>query len=241
MKNFKTKKIVLGTVMALSAVSLASVGFANWIINGITGVDSGNINVTIGQVADTSVTTTMNEGCDLSVAFDNYKTKPADAIEIFKNNDATKEDLYFKLNFKISTTGKADITTLVDQVTFKFSQSKGFADSVKDGYVVSPFGDATENSGKWESSLVLDLVTKNGADNNPKLTLTKSQDTYSVDVVAEFSFKWGSKFNGHNPGYLEKNDSMDEATMKKNLKAFKDLIGADFTASVEITPSKKAA
>lgn len=241
MKNFKTKKIVLGTVMALSAVSLASVGFANWIINGITGVDSGNINVTIGQVADTSVTTTMNDGCDLSVAFDNYKTKPADAIEIFKNNDTTTEDLYFKLNFKISTTGKVDITTLVDQVTFKFSQSKGFADSVKDEYVVSPFGDTTENSGKWESSLVLDLGTKNGADNNPKLTVTKSQDTYSVDVVAEFSFKWGSKFNGHNPGYLEKNDSMDEATMKTNLKAFKDLIGADFTASVEITPSKKAA
>lgn len=241
MKNFKTKKIVLGTVMALSAVSLASVGFANWIINGITGVDSGNINVTIGQVADTSVTTTMNDGCDLSVAFDNYKTKPADAIEIFKNNDTTTEDLYFKLNFKISTTGKVDITTLVDQVTFKFSQSKGFADSVKDEYVVSPFGEATENSGKWESSLVLDLGTKNGADNNPKLTVTKSQDTYSVDVVAEFSFKWGSKFNGHNPGYLENNDSMDEATMKTNLKAFKDLIGADFTASVEITPSKKAA
>ncbi len=241
MKNFKTKKIVLGTVMALSAVSLASVGFANWIINGITGIDSGNINVTIGQVADTSVTTTMNDGCDLSVAFDNYKTKPADAIEIFKNNDATKEDLYFKLNFKISTTGKVDITTLVDQVTFKFSQSEGFADSVKDDYVVSPFGNATENSGKWESSLVLNLVTKNGADNNPKLTVTKNQDTYSVDVVAEFSFKWGSKFSGHNPGYLEKNDSMDEATMKTNLKAFKDLIGADFTASVEITPSKKAA
>lgn len=241
MKNFKTKKIVLGTVMALSAVSLASVGFANWIINGITGIDSDNINVTIGQVADTSVTTTMNEGCELAVAFDNYVNLPSEATSIFDNNDGKKQDLDFTLNFKISTTGKVDIATLVDQVTFKFTQSEGFAKSVKDDYVVSPFGTANGTSGKWESSLILDLVTKNGADNNPKLTVTKSRDTYSVDVVAEFSFKWGSKFNGHNPGYLEKKDSMDEATMKTNLKAFKDLIGADFAASVEITPSKKAA
>lgn len=241
MKNFKTKKIVLGTVMALSAVSLASVGFANWIINGITGIDSGNITVTMGQVADTSVTTTMNTGSDLSVAFENVKTVPTGATKLFDNNDDGVEDLKFQLNFKISTTGTTKISTLVDQVTFKFSQSEGFAKCIEKNYIVSPFGAASKDVDNWVSSLTVNLVQTIDVGANPVLTVNKATDGTYMDVTAAFSFKWGSEFNGHNPGYTYEDDSIKADKMKTNLKAFKTLLNGDFNAVVEITPSKKAA
>lgn len=239
MKNFKTKKIVLGTVMALSAVSLASVGFANWIINGIAGIDSGNITVTMGQVTDTSVSTTMNEGSDFSVAFDNYKNLPEGATSIFANNDNKIEDLEFQLKFRVATTGEAHISTLVDQVSFKFTQSKGFADSITANYIVSPFGSAKLTGEKCESSITIDLKTNSAS--NPIISATESIDFKYIDVTATFKFGWGSEFNGHNPGYTLKSDTIKADKMKENLHAFKELIGENFNASVEITPSKKAA
>lgn len=239
MKNFKTKKIVLGTVMALSAVSLASVGFANWIINGIVGKDVGNIGVTIGQLTDTSVTTTMNEGSELNVAFDNYVELPKDATSIFGNDDNKKEDLKFQLNFRVATTGEAKISTLVDQVTFKFTQSKGFADSITANYIVSPFGNAKQTGEKRESSITVDLKTNSLS--NPNISATESVNFKYIDVTAIFEFGWGSEFNGHNPGYTYEKDTIKADKMKENLHAFKELIGENFNASVEITPSKKTA
>lgn len=250
MKNFKTKKIVLGTVMTLSAVSLASVGFASWIINGIADKDVGNINVNFGNIDDTSIVTDCTSTAeDLTVRFDNAadKTKKVgDTFEggklIFANSEDKVEKLKFTVRFTIKTTGTSSVDNLFDKVTFTFKQSEKFKNCVSDGYIVSPFSDYSSADSEgfvtstYEYTKPASAVTDTGVGFGTSSTLKDNGKTR--EYVAEFSFKWGTAFKGHNPCYIKSGE--DEPTFKTNLKAFRDNI-ADFSASLNILPSKTAA
>ena len=68
-------------VGGLAAVSLVSVGFANWVITGATSATANNINVSVGSVDDNSLTTTIategENGSDLTLKFDNVSDNMA--------------------------------------------------------------------------------------------------------------------------------------------------------------------
>lgn len=251
MKNLKTKKIVLGTVMALSAVSLASVGFANWIINGIVGKDVGNISVNFGSIDDTSIVTECTSTADdLTVRFDNAADKTKKVGDtfgggklIFANSEDKVEKLMFTVKFTISTTGSSTIDTLFDKITFTFNQTDKFKECVDNEYIVSPFSDykTVDSGARFTSTYEYTTPTKpvpetsnTGFDTSASMSTDKKTLTY----VANFRFRWGTAFNGHNPCYVKTDES--EAEFKTNLKAFRDNI-ADFTASLNILPSKTAA
>lgn len=243
MKNLKTKKIVLGTVMALSAVSLASVGFANWVINGITGVDQGNIDVSVGQIADSSVTATLVTGeCETVVKFDNIAKDanvPDGYKRLYENGDTGVEDLTFKVSFNVSTTGEVDVKTLFDQVVFTLNTSSAFKTCVTDGYITSPFSNYVDaKDGTFNSTYTLTNIASN-SNSNPKITLHTTNNIKLIKIDAEFSFGWGEKFNNHNPGYYKDGETIKKEEMKTNLIAFKKAFGENFKASLNILPAKK--
>ena len=250
MKNFKTKKIVLGTVVALSAVSLASVGFANWVINGIVGKDVGNISVNFGSIDDTSIVTDCTSTADdLTVRFDNKadKTKKVgDSFEggklIFANSEDKVEQLDFIVKFTIKTTGTSTVDNLFDTVTFTFKQSKEFKECVDAGYIVSPFSGYTsvDSGTNFTSTYEYATPTKPVTNTDAGINISSGikHDNKTREFTAIFSFKWGTEFKGHNPCFVKTGE--DETEFKTNLKAFRDKI-ADFSASLNILPSKKAA
>lgn len=248
MKNFKTKKIVLGTVVALSAVSLASVGFANWIINGIADKDVGNINVNFGNINDTSIVTECTSTADdLTVRFDNKATssvKVGDTFEdgklIFANSEDKVEKLTFTVKFTIKTTGTSTVDNLFDKITFTFKQSEKFKECVDAGYIVSPFSNYSSVdsddfvTSTCEYSTPTTPVTDTGTGFGTSSKLKDNNKTR--EYFAIFSFKWGTAFKGHNPCFIK--DGEKEADFKTNLHAFRAKI-ADFSASLNILPSKK--
>ena len=52
MKKSRKSKIVLLSVLGLATVSLATVGFASWVISGETPATSDNITAEVGAVVD---------------------------------------------------------------------------------------------------------------------------------------------------------------------------------------------
>ena len=230
--------------MALSAVSLASVGFANWIINGITGVDQGNIDVSVGQIADSSVTATLVTGeCETVVKFDNIAkdaTVPSGYTRLYENGDTGVEDLVFTVAFNVSTTGETDIDTLFDQVVFTFNTSSKFKTCVENEYITSPFAaHKAAQKDTFDSTYTLTDVTKSNSTTNPKITSSKTNNNKDRKITAEFKFGWGAKFNNHNPGYYKDGETVSKEEMKKNLIDFKKAFGESFTASLNILPEKK--
>ena len=236
--------------MALSAVSLASVGFANWIINGIAGKDVGNISVNFGKIDDTSIVTECTSTADdLTVRFDNAadKTKTVGADFgggklIFANSEDKVEKLYFTVKFTIKTTGTSSVDNLFDKVTFTFKQSKEFKECVDAKYIVSPFSNysSADSDGFVTSTYEYTTPTTpvTNVDTGINISSGIKDDNKTREYTAIFSFKWGTTFKGHNPCFIKTGES--ETEFKTNLKAFRDKI-SDFTASLNILPSKTAA
>ena len=59
MKKSRKSKIVLLSVLGLATVSLATVGFASWVISGVTPAEEKNITVSAGAVTDSSLIATI--------------------------------------------------------------------------------------------------------------------------------------------------------------------------------------
>ena len=86
MKKSRKSKIVLFSVLGLATVSLATVGFASWVISGVTPATSDNITAEVGKIEDKTLSATITSTTeDLSVRFDNVKKGTTNAK--FDNGD----------------------------------------------------------------------------------------------------------------------------------------------------------
>lgn len=245
MKNFKTKKIVLGTVMALSAVSLASVGFANWVFNGATGEDSGNIKADVGEVQDKSVSATINkETTELALRFDYLKdfTNVGEHKVIYKNGDNQFEDLEVTVGYTIALsteTTETDVTKICSAVNLKFEMSAEFIKAISDDYIAVEFGTQTSNA--YSFDVTIPTVNTGSTDKGVKTEWTIGTDKKSVEAKSTFYFKWGSKFLNHNPCYLLTSEANRETEVKENLKTFVQTYKSNLTGKIVVTPTLRAA
>lgn len=257
MKNFKTKKIVLGTVMALSAVSLASVGFANWIINAITGVDSKNITADVGKLVDTSVTASIVEDTDLTLRFDNASQAELNASGntiIFQNGDGDKniQKLSCSLQYKIALSANAttdSVITVAPKMKIDFKLSADFLAAITGNYIAGPFTEqAVANNDKDNTDFPNMYSTTYSFHDNYRIEDTTngvktkfseySKTSKEVTATSTFVFKWGSLFGGHNPGYIKASEpsGVNADTIKTNLKNFTDNYKNSLKAKVTVTP-----
>ncbi len=253
MKNFKTKKIVLGTVMALSAVSLASVGFASWVINGVMGNDSKDISVTVGKIEDKSITAKIT-GQNLELRFDYIETSklPAEGTytKIYDNGDNLTEKLKVSVTYEISLAANStetDVKKVCSGVELKFKMNPEFNAAIEGGYIAVDFGtsvDSTESDKTTYNKYYIFNVnvptdgTTNGV--NTKWTVN-TDDTRKVSATSTFEFKWGSNFGGHNPCYRHNNDTVTEDNIKASLKTFVDTYKDSLKGQIVVTPTLVAA
>ena len=229
MKKSRKSKIVLLSVLGLATVSLATVGFASWVISGETPTTKQNITVSAGTVTDNTLKAEILSGADLTVAFDNVKVEGG-------IGGTYAEDLNF--SFSVKVTGKEDV---LSGIKFTFTLDSNFRALFTNNYLQFITNKA--------NSLVSEFTMTKGikctiADSGVTFADEHSSVAYSYadgagTFACNFAFKWGSKFNNVNPSEYYASPESDKATVISNLKAFDaaaKLVTENPWMSVVVTP-----
>ena len=259
MKKRQKSRLTMYIIGGISAISLGSVGFASWVIQGISSTDSSNITASVGSLSDTSVSGSITSSTqDLTVAFDNVSTGNVQ----LQNKDGKTEKLYFNLKFEF-TASSIDSLKGIKRLHFDFTPSTSFyalqSSTPESDYIHFPF----ESSKKSitcpvtiNDSSVTDIAAGsftriyNNLDNAGNTfveyvsgTVDTSTSTKKVSFDIKFSFKWGAAFANMNPG-LVPSGTLSLATLKTRIenfqKAFSTAQAGGTLMSVVVRPSTNA-
>lgn len=192
MKKRKNKYITY-CILTLSAFSLVGVGFAAWEINGSID-DKTSVSVSVGDLTNKTLIVEIKDTSDLNVAFDNVKG----GSSTISNGNGKYEDLIFSIDFRLESSRTInDNNTFKITATFDKTSISKYQELHEDGYI-----DAS-----CLTDLSFNLPTGSGAltTNNAKISgkITYDSDFKGAGVSLIYTFDWGGKFNGKNPGLWE--------------------------------------
>jgi len=247
-KNNKRNKIIMWGLIATASISLASVGFASFVINTMTPGTVDNITVNVGEVVDNTLTTKIDEkASDLSVSFD-HDGKGTN----FTNGDNETQDLSFGIKTTFTAPEGVKIASLLKGVEFSFTIGEdlksliGTTDETK--YIKSPSFIGADNKSTigftWSDSNYLTEKTLNPSTDKFAIDLkdNASGADSTITFITTFTFEWGKAFLNTNPastktGDTDTTDSLTKATLISRLKAFKGAYktGGKFL-SITVTP-----
>ncbi len=189
MKKNKSKKMVW-IVSLLTCVGIGTLGFASFILGGVTSATE-QVTINVGDVVDNAVVTKISENPDLNISFD-FKNNGLN--ESITNGDNKTEDLEFSFTFTISA--NKSLTELLQNVTIKFTANDDLLSYSNGNYVNLPFTNLSENSITIETKETT-ISGTNNAKTIAKSTLNSNNMTLSCEVTS--TFEWGSEFDNKNP------------------------------------------
>ena len=232
MKKSRKSKIVLFSVLGLATVSLATVGFASWVLNTVKGVDDATFKAEVGDVLTNEVSASITAK-ELAVSFDNVASPTND----LKNGNSKVEDLEFSFTTTISATS----ISVLSGVEITFAPQKTFLDLAtssndEEKYIVFPFDTATKKvSIPITNGTTLGTVPTIPNYQSGDITVSNSSNT--TTITTKFRFAWGAAFGGVNPG---KCTTVDSSTLLTRLNTFRNALTA-ITATplmtITVTPT----
>ena len=181
MKKMNKKNVIGIATVSLAAVSLIGVGFASWVVGGITGTPtSGQVTVAVGEVTDNRITFgASGDNVDLSFDCNGTQTNP------FKSSQATTlEDLSFSIKYSLASTADESAPNLPVPVNVKIELSGPFMTFMN------------------EHLTYVSLTTPSGftmSDTGYTYTTTTPISKKQTNTVVNFSFTWGDAFLNVNP------------------------------------------
>ena len=208
-------------VLGLAALSLGTIGFSSWIINGITGGASSEVNVTVGDVEDRRLTIDNLVENESKLIFDVAPgTGGGGVIEAGEVGEA--EDLSFTFSFDLWGTSQTNFESAIKGKGFKVSfASDELSTLVTKKAICSPISiDGTEHNEEGITTFApATNQTVNYKEGNTsavrlKYSMTKIPESgkYGFNVSMTYSFTWGEAFNFENPVELEAiNDDAETA------------------------------
>lgn len=220
-------------VLGLAALSLGTIGFSSWIINGITGGASSEVNVTVGDVEDRRLTIDNLNKTDKDLSFDVApKTVGGGVIEAGDVVGA-KEDLSFAFSFDLWGTSQANFKAAIEGKGFKVTfTSDELSDLVSSKAICSPI--AIDGIEHHEDAITNFAAATDQPDNYEagegdtsavrlkySMTEINVSGKYGFNVSMTYSFTWGEAFDFENPVYLTAIDG-DAKTALDALKALND-------------------
>lgn len=245
--KIKHNKILTYSMLGLAAVSLVGVAFSSWLVQEIQGAKVQSITVSVADVQDKSliITDAKVDASDSTFLFDAKEDDTTGPI-IYTGNTGG-EDLTFGITFKVEKALNADGTAAADHfggVYVKWEVTNDAAGralksaATTKNYIVSPLSDI---------DAALPSFTTIGADSGTTVSENNVEVTYDADTVTKttltvsvtFSFAWGSKTGGQNPGEYATTD--DPATTQTALQVLNDLQDANNAKfNIVLTPFSKA-
>lgn len=238
LRRNKNKKYIYG-IVALALVSVATVGFSTWIINGSVTSDEAEVNVTIEDMLDKTTVLEYKaetQGNDLNIRFD-YDKDPNRKDErnpniIYDDGETNTQDLTFVVVYTLKTnadsnvalnTGNYQIILSFDETTltaFNPLSEKGYLDTTcltEHSFILPTQSGAVTNSISTIGNKVVTSVTY---DTNYKV----------ATITSTFNFAWGTYFNNDNPCYYKGDDYIEK------INAFaSDVKGKTFNVNLNIT------
>lgn len=219
----KGKKSTLKGVLLLATISLGTVGFSAWVINGST-EENQNITFTVGSVIGNNLIISIDDSeTDGTVKFDSDGTGGNGLI----TGDGENEDLTFKVVYTVTSVSGFSADSPV-KVTYTYSGDfqgiKGLATS---NYIVASCLDVTS-------------ITLNGTNTAPTSGVEVKYSDSTATVTHTWTFAWGSVFKGKNPCKVAVGDGEAYTNLITNLKNFETAAKAAMTSktfNITITPS----
>lgn len=210
-------------VLGLAALSLGTIGFSSWIINGITGGASSEVNVTVGDVEDRRLTIDNLNKTDTDLSFDVApKTVGGGVIEAGDVVGA-KEDLSFAFSFDLWGTSQANFKAAIEGKGFKVTfasdelsslvSSKAICSPITIGAAshhekaITTFGEVTDKEVNYEAGDTSAVRLKYS------MTEINVSGKYGFNVSMTYNFTWGEAFNFENPVQLTAIDDDAEAAL----------------------------
>ena len=236
MKKSRKSKIVLLSVLGLATVSLATVGFASWVISGETPADDQNITAIAGEVVDKTLSASIvSKDCDLSIRFDNLK-QGSEGLNIPNGSATDEQDLDFTIVTTITAGDK--LNGNLAGVKYEFTYASVLEQAITKQYVAFA-------KGKTYTPTITFTADKEATITDNTTNALLFTDEKTLKITSNFSFTWGQAFGGYNPGKLDPNATNTVETSKKNIDVLKDfvtLIGtstAQKLITVKVTPVAK--
>lgn len=212
-------------VLGLAALSLGTIGFSSWIINGITGGASSNVNVTVGDVEDRRLTIDNLKETDKKLNFD-VAPGTAGGSVIQAGSVGEAEDLSFAFSFDLWGTSQTNFEAAIEDKGFKVSfASTELSSLVSSKAICSPItiGTASQHEEAittFEATTTDKTVNYKAGDTSAvrlKYSMTKIDGSgtgkYGFNVSMTYSFTWGEAFDYENPVKLEAIDDDAEAAL----------------------------
>lgn len=242
--KIKHNKILTYSMLGLAAVSLVGVAFSSWLVQETQGAKVENITVSVADVQDKSliITDAKVDESDKTFLFDAKESDKTGPI-IYTGNTGG-EDLTFGITFKVEKALNANGTAAADYfggVNVKWevtddTAGQALKSAITNNYIVSPLSD---------SNVALPSFTTIEADSGTTVSENNVKVTYGADtttnttltVSVTFSFAWGSKTGGQNPGEYA-TDSGTTQTALQVLNALRAANKAKF--NIVLTPFLKA-
>ena len=255
--KIKSNKKVISILLGVSFISLASIGFASWVINNPTNTGANaTINVQIGEIDDASLTAKITDDTDLKnpIRFDSLD-KVSCTGEFITNGEATTENL--DVTFTYTVTGKTALNTGKYKVSYAFS---GDAVALKEKIGGTIDGSIDETKQYIDTTCLTDCeITLPGDDgsvaatndSNIKNKVTYNKPEFTVATIeTTIAFEWGKAFAEKNPCKIVSTDVSTDGEgftagkIKSTLEAFetayRSVKGGNGNPEITltITPSK---
>lgn len=224
--KLKGKHSSLKLVLFLSAVSLATVGFSGWIINGSISDDKTAISFSVGDVTDNSIVVEIIDSTNNSIAFD---SNVDGGTGIFKG-DGDKDDMDFSVKYTVTSGIPFNSTSGNVKISYTYSDFEGIK-----GLSNSNGKQFIDTSCLNVENYTLDGTTTSFG--NSAITVEYNENKTIATVTHKWIFEWGSAFNGDNPCNIT---SDPDGTYAESLRTFVSAAKtamADKTFTITITPS----
>lgn len=225
--KLKGKHSSLKLVLFLSAVSLATVGFSAWIINGSISDANTTIRFSVGDVTVNSIAVKIIDTTNDSIAFD---SNVIGGTGIFKG-DGKKEDMDFSVKYTVTSGIPFDSTSGNVKISYTYSNDfegiEGLSNSNGKQFI--------DTSCLNVANYTLDGTTTSFE--NSAITVEYNENKTIATVTHTWTFDWGSAFNGDNPCNIT---SDPDGTYAESLKTFVSAAKTamtDKTFTITITPS----
>lgn len=260
-KKIRSRKLLLGVVTGLAAVSVASIGFSSWILGeeSIT-ANAQDVTVKIGEVTDNRMDISIeNSLSDFNLAFDNDNYNATN--QIVKGDGNNNEDLSFSIVVKVSrrdTTSTESIKSILDGFGLTFpSTNTGLQALITADIIQSPVTPATTsatNEVRWLSDYNTGTATSGtSTETHSYATGITPINKYTWQLVnstgtaidtdeggttayfkGTFNFAWGSAFNYQNP------TRMDETTFNSTGSTALQTLSTYHTNGIKISATLTA-
>jgi len=228
MKKIRSKKIIIASIFACTALTIGGVGFASWIITGGTKTAEVNsLSVTAAEVVDQRITLTASVYRDDSTNKTTYGSvnfgPTANNANLIQpsTSGTSEEDLEFGLAVSISCPTKGIIKAddkIVATFTPSTSSGTGLASYINDGtnnylnfgtkkdstytFTYTLGSDDIPSSADTTSKTYVTTLKAKSVSNKTENSTTSASEVSSYDSSLSYwsiNFGWGSAFNYKNP------------------------------------------